>query len=177
MAGGGDVVEVLEALGDAEVGHLGPPVGVEQDVAGLDVAMHDARLVSRSERGQDVSPHPRHPFRIGRGPVDVVGQRLTGEAFHDEERGALVFARIEDGDHVGVDELGRRTGFRLEPGPHVVAGGQLRSEQLHGHVATEALVEAGHHVRHAAAAERLPEPVAVAQHGLRPYGHDVEGTR
>src|SRR5438093_1551164 len=40
LAGAGEIVAVAlhaQALGDAEVGHLGPAVGADEDVAGLDV--------------------------------------------------------------------------------------------------------------------------------------------
>ena len=57
--GGGHVPEqVLLDDGDAEVGQVGPPLGVDQDVGGLDVAMDEARLVGVREGVGDLGHDP-----------------------------------------------------------------------------------------------------------------------
>ena len=80
-----------ENLGDAEIGQLDEPLGGDQQVGGLQIAMNDAGVVRRLERLADLdgdfdrllpgnslfAAHQRH-------------QRFTGDVFH---RVVVVFAR------------------------------------------------------------------------------------
>ena len=110
-----------DALGDAEVGDLGRPVVGDEDVAGLDVPVDDARVVGRGQ-GRRARRRPRR----GASPVDgaggdAVGQRLAREPLHDDVGHAVVLAGVEDGDRVGMGQAGGGPCLGLEPGADVVA--------------------------------------------------------
>ena len=95
---GGDVVgcandvaaereRVLAATaGDAEVGQLRAPVGVDEDVLGLDVAVHDAALVCCGERMSDLDRvRQRVADREPPAALDPLLERLAADVLeHDE---------------------------------------------------------------------------------------------
>ena len=115
--GRGEAVgEVVEPLGDAEVGELGVAARVEEDVGRLDVAVHDAAGVGGAERRQHLG---RDPHRLVLGQLSTIGHRLgerraVDELHHDEQL-AVRLAGVEDGDGVRVGEPGRRPRLADEP--------------------------------------------------------------
>jgi hypothetical protein len=102
--------------GDAEVGDLHPAVRGDQQIARLDVAVHEAGCVRGVQGGGGLRDDVEHPvggehmlaFEDG-------GERLTRHQLHDEERAALFFAVVEDVcDALVVDQRGV-TRLRTEP--------------------------------------------------------------
>ncbi|KAB8083018.1 hypothetical protein EE612_005090, partial [Oryza sativa] len=98
LGSGGDVRDVEgEEAGEAKVGDLDVEVGVEEDVGGLDVAVHDGWLdgVEVRERGGrldgDVeAERPRERALLRAVAVQVVGHRAVGhELVHQEQLPAL----------------------------------------------------------------------------------------
>ena len=94
--------------GDAEVGDLDPAIRRDQQVAGFDVAVHEARGVGGVQRVGGLRDDVEHA--VGREhalALEDGRQRLTGHEFHDQEGAAVFFAVVEDvGDALVVDQCG-----------------------------------------------------------------------
>jgi hypothetical protein len=135
--------------GQAEVGHLDPPLGGDQDVLRLDVAVHDA---GRVRRRQPVE-HARHDLERGRGgeppavPEQAL-QRAAGHELHRQVQERPVGALVEDRHHVLVRQPRHRLGLADEPAPELLVPGQLGVHDLERHLAVEprvgGLVDGGH---------------------------------
>jgi len=96
----GDGIGSLEAR-EAEIGELGAEVSVEEDVAGLEVAVHDGRLALNVEKGE-CAPHvaddgeplrPVQELRVAGSGVAASEQRALegalGHVLEDKEERAL----------------------------------------------------------------------------------------
>ena len=91
QVGGGDV-------GDAEVEHLGLAGFVDQDVAGLEVAMDDALVVGMLHRVAHLGQQFEARGRVGTARADVLIQGHPADELHGEERLAV-------GTHPGFMDL------------------------------------------------------------------------
>ena len=94
--------------GDAEVGDLDPAVRGDEQVSGLDVAVHEAGgvrgLQSRRRLGDDVEGPVRAQRSVA---LDDRGERLAGHELHDEEGTAVLLAVVEDArDAFMIDQCG-----------------------------------------------------------------------
>jgi hypothetical protein len=99
QAGGGGEGGGLDGAGQPEVGDLDPAVVGDQQVLGLDVAVHQARGVRGGQRAQD-GLEQRERLRRGQGAL-LAQQRPDGAArhvLHDQVGGAGggVLALVED---------------------------------------------------------------------------------
>ncbi len=94
----------VDGDGEAEVAEGGVAVGVEPDVAGLEVAVDDAATVGVLERQAHLLGDPH---RLVGGDAVLLGLReqildgAAGAVLADDERRASLIAGIEDGDDVG----------------------------------------------------------------------------
>jgi hypothetical protein len=137
----GALAHVLFPQGQAEVGHVRPAGRVQQDVAGLDVAVDDALAVGVVQRLGDRGCQFRGHGR--RGPV-VADQPGEGAALdepgHDE---AGIFggaAGVVDGDDVRVVEPGGGAGLGEVDVGVLGAADQPAVRHLDGHAALELVV-------------------------------------
>ncbi len=162
-------------LRDPEVGDLRVRLLVEQDVGGLDVTMDDAEpMCGRQGRENLESEHACS--RLGE-PArrELGGQRATGQAFHDDERHAVVFADVVDRDDVGVVDSGRGARLALEALAQVGLLGEIGAQDLDRDLAREAEVGRFADLAHAAATQQGPELVALPDR-VGPGGHGVESS-
>ena len=144
--------------GDAEVGDLDHAVAAHQQVAGLDVAVHDPGRVRGGDAGGGLGDDVggglgRHRTALG----EQLGQRLTVDQLHHQvgpRVGVVVGARqlavVEDGGDVGVLQPGRVAGLGGEALPEVLVAGVLVLEHLHRDLAVQHGVVGGPHLAHAA---------------------------
>ena len=88
-------LEIGGERGETEVGDLGAPLAVDQDVAGLEIAMEDAALVRGAEPGAELARELER--LVGGQPADAAQQRgevLAVDVLHRQERLAVDLAEI-----------------------------------------------------------------------------------
>ena len=162
---GGGVAGRGDRPGQPEVGDLDRAVVGDQHVLGLDVAVHDARVVGRRQRGQHRREQVQRPRRRQRRLLaDHVTQRAARDVLHREEQRAVVVALVEDGHHVRMRQLRGGPGLGHEPAAElgVVAQPEVhhleRDDPVQPHV--ERLVDG----RHAALGDARTHPVPPVEH-------------
>jgi hypothetical protein len=103
--------------GDAEVEDLHLSGAQQENVAGLDIPVHDSHLVGVVEAVAHLG-HDRDLVLEGHGGSirDQPPQLLPVEQLHDDEEPPIVLAHVVDRDDVGVAEPRARLGLAEEAG-------------------------------------------------------------
>ena len=161
-AGGREALR-LERARDAEVRDLRAPVGVDQHVLRLDVAVDQEARVRGLERPPDldrVGHRLRH--RQAAEPPDALLQRLALDVLEDDVGRALVLAGVDHRHDVRVVQLRDRA--RLAPEALQLVGvvRDVAVHELDRDPALECRVERPVDARHAARADLLVQAVALA---------------
>ena len=95
-----------ESLGsrprEAEIEDLQPPVAGEEEVLGLEVAVHDAPLVRRGEAARDVDAEVDDLAHRQPAATQPLAQRLALQELHDRVRLAALVAEVMDREDVGM---------------------------------------------------------------------------
>ena len=160
---GGQAV-VAQRAGDPEVRDLGRALRVEQDVLGLDVAVHDLVRVRAAERAGDLDRvGQRLVDRQPPEPADAVLERLALDVLEDDVGPVLVLAGVDHADDVRVRELRDRPRLAPEALELVGVGRHLPVQELDRHPALEVDVEGLIDRRHPSGADLGVEPVAAAE--------------
>ena len=163
-AGGGHPV-LFELAGDAEVGQLGAPLVVDQDVLRLDVAVDHVARVGDAEPARDLDRVGDRLLGVERAdPSDPLLQRLALDVLEDDVGVAAVLAGVDHRDDVGVGELGHRPRLLAEALELVLLLGHLAVHDLDRDRPVEGLVAGQVDGRHAAAAQLRLQPVAAGEH-------------
>jgi hypothetical protein len=157
-------------LGDAEVAQVhGPAAGTgDQDVAGLDVAVHQTRGVHGVEG-------VGHRLQQGAQRLDVEptvalehrAEVLAVDEAHRQVEHAVRVARVVDRDDVRVLQAGRDGGLPLEAVAVLPVGGERRGEHLEGDRAAQLEVAGAVDDAHTAFADEGVDAVA-RQHAPDP---------
>jgi hypothetical protein len=165
----------LLELGQPEVEDLHPAFLRQEHVLGLEVAVDDAPLVSRAQAPGRLQ-HPAQRLAQRRDPAPQgLAQGLALEELEDQVGVPLVVPHVEDGDDVGVDELGRGTGLGLEAVEPLGGRRPLGRDELHGDGAAEAGVVGAVHLAHPARADQVLDLVG-AELGFGGEGHRLTST-
>ena len=147
---------------DAEVGDLdGLPVAQQHDVAGLDVAVHDAarmRILERARQLQGDDHGVAHRQRLLL--VQRVGQRRAFDQLHRHVRPVLDLADVVHDHDIGVRQAAGGARLAQEAHAAVVVLAQRRVQEFDGHVAADRGVVRAVHGGHAAAAQARLDAVA-----------------
>jgi hypothetical protein len=156
--GPGELLGIGVVAGDAEVHDDWAEAAVggalDEDVAGLDVAVEDAELVGLVEGDGAVAED--HDLVMQR-QLEAVAQRLAGDQFHGDVGLALDLADLEDLADVGVVDAGLGAGLAEQAGREI---GMIAADELEGDGAAELRVVGAVDGAHAAVAEHCEELVA-----------------
>ncbi len=145
-------------LGEAEVGQHRSPVGVEQDVRGLDVAVQDAVRMRVAESARYPLQQRHHFLQVHRG-AHPFGERAALDQLEHEEGNPVLVAEVEDLEDVGMLETGDRPRLLLEPLAIGRFVGEDVGQDLDRHVAIEGGVVGAVDRSHAATTDSLQDPV------------------
>jgi hypothetical protein len=157
-------LDIRVDLRDTEIEHDGSRRSAfalgEEDVARLEIAMHDAGVVSSGDGGD----HRQHQIDelLERDPPplrDLVREIVPLEQLHDEVRHAVVRADVEHRDDVRVLDARRGPSLSEKARRGRLARREVRVERLDGDALAEILVLPLVHRRHRALADLATEPV------------------
>ena len=137
----------------AEVEDLHLAVAGQEEVVGLEVAVHDAAGVRGGEPGRDLRGDLERLARRQRAADQALAQRLAVEQLHRGEGDLAVLAEIEDRQDVRMRERRDRLGLALEARQRVGVGGEMRRQDLDRHLAVELGVAGAEDLAHPALAE------------------------
>ena len=159
---------VADRTCDAEVrDHRAIARGVEQDVVGLDVAMHHAVLMRVGERVADLPEDAPHLGRIECAAiVNALRQRVAVDERHHEEDEAVLLVDAVDRDDARVRELRRRLRLAKESRTDLGAERELGRQELDRDRALETAILRAIHDPHAAAADLPIELIRGIEHAL-----------
>ena len=153
---------------DPEVGHLEPPLGVDEHVVRLDVAVDDPVLVREAQRGEDLARVvDRRLHRRGAAAQDQLLQRAAVEVLHRDVVGALRLAAVVDRDDVRVREPGGVRRLAAEALDELDVLRVAVVEDLDRDPPPELLVLGEVDVRHPARAELADDQVATVEDGVQ----------
>ena len=155
----------------AEVEDLHLPVAGEEEVVGLEVAMHDAAGVRGGESRRHLRGDLEGLARRQRPGDQALAQGLALEELHRGEGDFAVLAEIEDRQDVRMRQRRDCLGLALETGQRVGVGGEMRRQDLDRHLAVELGVGGAKDLAHAALSELGDD--AVVGEGLSDHGARV----
>ncbi len=185
-AGEPDVPDARRHLNHAEVEEhrrLDVPAAREEDVAGLEVAVHVAAGVDERERrreGDEPVDQRRRRDRPLRG--EAGRERVAVQALQREVAAAVHVADREHADDVGVGEHRVRLRLAVEAGERLGVVSVARVEDLERHASLEGNVRRlVHRAERARAEEAADEEIAEAGPGLQGgavsgFAHGVGGS-
>ena len=149
-----------------EVGDLHAPVIRDEDVLGLDIAMHEACVVRGGEGFENRVEHGECLLGGERAVVaQDIAQGAPGDVLHGEVGDPGRLALVEDSDDVGVAQLRRRPGLAAEAGDEARVLGEGCAHHLEGDGAVQAGVDGFVDGGHAASGDARHHLVAAVHEG------------
>jgi hypothetical protein len=127
--------------------------------------VEDALRVDGAQRAQHLPADVRHAPRVERAlPLDDLLEGLGLEELHHDPRTLVLGDHVEHRDDGGMGHHGGGPALTLGPraqlGPQLLVEDHGQPDLLDSHVAVEEIVARTPNGAHAAAADRLHEPVA-----------------
>ena len=168
------------ALRQAEVREEGASGGVDQDVARLDVPVHEPLLVERVEPGRDLRHDPEYARERERAPVEQVREAHSLHVARGEVRMPVLLPRIDNRDEVRMRQTPCDPALPCEAPPVRVVARELATQDLERDHRLVGLVQGLEDDAHSTLAEDFFEEVraeAVAGCELRRGSPAEHGTR
>ena len=162
LGGRGGVAAERARLGlprEPEVEHLDAPVGRQEQVLGLEVAVDDPLLVRRRESMRDLRRVLRGLARRQRAGLEPLAQRFALQQLHDGVGHAVRGAEVEDREDVRVRERGDRARLALEARERLGVGRNPLRQHLERDVARQPRVARAVDLAHSSRAERSQDLV------------------
>ncbi len=162
---------LADHAGDTEVGDLDHAVAADQQIARLNVAMHDTSPVRCPKGQRRLRDHVQDPLGVQPSlPRQHRQQGRTLDQLHHQIRGGIGLpglAVVEDAGDAGMRQRGGAARLGPEPVEERPVFRELAAEELHGHRPPENLVRRPPHLAHAAAGEPVDQTVPTRQKRLR----------
>jgi hypothetical protein len=153
--------------GQAKVENLGVAIGHDHDVRGLDVAMHQARLVGGVQAIEHLQEEPGRVADAQRSvplAADHVEKAHAGNVFQHDEVDVSLGAHGQSPGHVGmIAALGKLHLAAETDQATRLLDGFPRRQHLDGDLAKGLLVDRQEHFPHAPFAQRTEDPAAAQE--------------
>ena len=160
-----DVSGLRRREGDPEVGQVHVAFVVEQQVARLDVAVHDARMMSRAQCATDLIHDPHGLVEIERAVDETILDGPAAQPAHHEVRAARLSPEVVQRHDVGMLEAGDELRLALEPADERGVVGEIRVDDLHRDIAAHTGLGRAVHDPEATLTELLAQLVAPQRSG------------
>lgn len=148
---------VFEQLGDPKIGQQRRAVVVDQDVGRFDVAVSDTVSMSVGEGVGDLGDDPHRLIERKRSRAEHLATRAGFDVAHRQVRLAAFFAKVIDGQNVGMLKAAESLSFMLETGAKAIVDGKPLRRDLDRHEANHGRKRSLIHRRHAARAALLDD--------------------
>ena len=126
-AGGGQI-NLVSRAGNTKIGQLHHAVGPDEDVRGLDVAVHDTGPGCCAEGHRNLDEDGHQVFRFNaRAAPQVVRQRVTVDKLHNDPADAVFLTRVLRVRNVRMRDRHRVAGFQAQAGERELLACKLRA--------------------------------------------------
>jgi hypothetical protein len=147
----------VECFGEAEVEHLRNTVRPEQDVRGLEIAVHDAALMRRLQRIDDLSGDGQRLLDRNRADHNAVSECQPFDQLHRKRRAAIAAVDAVDLRDVLVIERGQHFGLSLKSCQTASVANKGRGEHLQSDIAFQVEISGAVDLAHAARADEADD--------------------
>ena len=151
----------LDELREAEIEHLHEAALGAHQIRALDVAMHDAAVVSFVQRVRHLQPDLEHFPDRHRALRDARRQQLAFDVLHHDEVAAAGFADVVGDRDVGRTEQRCGARFVQEPRPALRVGLEVGGQELQRDRSSQPDVFSAVDLAHAAGAEALADAIVL----------------
>ena len=140
----------LAQLGQAEVEHLDPAIGVEHDVGRFDVLVDDPSFMGGAEGVRERHGHFEQRLEVHPAFGDQLRQGLAFHELHGEKKRTLIFFDGMDRNDTGVVQRCHRARLAFETPSAIGGASRLRREDLQRDATVQLGIQGYVHLAHAA---------------------------
>ena len=152
-------------------------LAIKQDIARFNISMDQPLFVCRCQAREDLFDNLKAIIKVQATlPFQEFGQRFAFDVLHRKEMEAVGFSDEENLDDIGMNQLGRRRGFRPKPPYEVWLTCKFRRQDFDGHFSIERSFVPQIHVAHSTLSDtrqnfKVPERVKRYRFYRRSFVH------